>query len=303
MNALLPVLSFALLLGACASTAETAGRDQLTANVGIYPPPMPGAAPVRLGVPAFQVSEGVEAKVSPLAADQLVTLATNSQRFLVIERAQLGQLLREQNLEGIVTAGELAKPAQVRGVEWLLLGKVTSLRVKQSQTGSSFSLGSVPIPGALGSLGVFGVDNRDVAVKVECGIDLRVVDPSTGQTVVADFSEYDRTDRASSMGLQILGGKVDGTAGVQLSEDDQGRILRLALDDCLRKMLPKIDRAVQQRGAANATAEGPAAEKPVTEKPADGAPANGKPAQFCSSCGQRLAPGAKFCAGCGQPAR
>lgn len=286
--------TFSLLLGACASTTETAGRDQLTANVGIYSPPLPGASTVRLGVPAFRVADGVEAKVSPLAADQLVSLAANSQRFEVIERAQLGQLLQEQNLEGVVTAGELSRPAQVRGVEWLLLGKVTSLRVKQSQTGSSFNLGSVPVPGTYGALGLFGVDNKDVALKVECGVDLRLVDPTTGQTVVADFSEFDRTDRASSMGLQILGGNVDSNAAIQLGEDDQGRILRLVLDDCLRKMLPKIDRLLQQRGKQNAAGA-------TTATGTD--PAAPKPAQFCSSCGQRLSPGAAFCAGCGQAAK
>ncbi len=298
MNPLtITVLTCSLLLGACASTAETAGRDQLTANVGIYAPPIPGAATVRIGVPAFKVADGVEAKVSPLAADQIVSLAANSQRFEVIERAQLGQLLQEQNLEGIVTAGELSKPAQVRGVEWLLLGKVTSLRVKQSQTGSSFSLGSVPVPGTYGALGLFGIDNKDVVLKVECGVDLRLVDPTTGQTVVADFSEFDRTDKASSMGLQILGGNVDSNAVVQLGEDDQGRILRLALDDCLRKMLPKVDRLLQQRGKQDVAGAKPTGAIDGTDS------AMPKQAQFCSGCGQRLLPGAKFCAGCGQPAK
>ena len=158
--------------------------------------------------------------------------------------------------------------------------------------------GSVPVPGTYGALGLFGVGNQDVALKVECGVDLRLVDPTTGQTVVADFSEFDRTDTASSMGLQILGGNVDSNAAVQLGEDDQGRILRLALDDCLRKMLPKIDRLLQQRGKQSAAGQSPTGA--TTE---DTSPTVPKLAQFCSGCGQRLAPGARFCAGCGQPAK
>src|SRR5712671_3961516 len=192
------------------------------------------------------VNEGVEAKMSAIAADQITTLCANSQRFDVIERAQLDQLLKEQSLEGIVTGGELAKPAQVRGIEWILLGKVTSLRVKRSQTDSSFNLGSVPVPGSRGALGLFGLKNDDVVLKVECGVDLRLVDPSTGKTVVADFSEFDRTDAASAMGLQILGGNTGSGANIQVNADDEGRILRLALDDCMRKLLPKVDRALQQ---------------------------------------------------------
>ncbi len=290
--------SLCLLLVACTSNAETAGRDGLTAGVGVYPPPMAGAPTVRLGVPAIAVAEGIEAKVSLLAADQLTTLAANSQRFEVIERAQLGQLLQEQNLEGIVTAGELARPAKVHGVEWLLLGRVTSLRVKQSQTGSSFNLGSVPVPGAYGAaLGLFGVGNREAEVKVECGIDLRLVDPSTGKTVVAGFSEFNRTDRASSMGLQVLGGRADADASIQISEDDQGRILRLALDDCLRKMLPKVDQALQQRGKADAQT---ATDQPAGAVAAVADTSGVAKAAFCSGCGHRPAAGAKFCTDCGQ---
>lgn len=284
-------LFLAAVLGACASTGESASRDQMTANVGLYPPPASDLQRVRLGVPAFTVAEGVEQKVSPLAADQITTLCANSQRFDVIERTQLDQVLKEQSLEGIVVGSEIARPAQVRGVEWLLLGKVTSLRVKQTDTGSSFNLGSIPIPGAAGQgLGLFGINNRDTVLKVECGVDLRLVDPSTGATVVADFSEFDRTDKASAMGLQILGGRVGAEAAIQVSEDDQGRILRLALDDCVRKMLPKIDRALRQRMPTATTAALPGTT--AKETPAAGA--------FCSSCGGKLAQAAKFCAGCGQ---
>jgi len=184
-----------------------------------------------------------------------------------------------------VKGSELVQPAQVRGVEWLLIGKVTSLRVKRTATGSSFNLGSVPVPGAFGAaLGLFGVGNSDTALQVECGVDLRLVDPTTGAVLVADFSEFDRTDSASAMGLQILGGKTDSNASIELGADDQGRILRLALDDCLRKMLPRIDRALQQR------AHGPAGADAIAAVDT---------ASFCSGCGTRLATGAQFCTGCG----
>lgn len=249
------VLLLSVLLPGCASTHQSAGRDSLTAHVGVYPPPASDQPRARIAVPAFLVADGVEAKIAALAADQLGSLALNTMRFDVVERSQLDQLLREQGLEGIVRADEMAQPAQVRGVEWLLLGRVTSFRVVQNETGSTFNLGSIPVPGTHGALGLFGVGNRDVELKVECGVDLRLVDPSTGATVVADFSEYDRTDGASAMGLQVLGGQVGANADVRIGDDDQGRILRLALDDCIRKMLPKVDRALQQRAAALADAK------------------------------------------------
>lgn len=292
MNTRALLLSGLAFLTACASTSESANRDQLTAMVGIYPPPQPNQARVRIGVPQFAVHEGIEAPISALAADQAATLATNSQRFDVIERAQLGKLLDEQGLEGIVAQGEMARPAQVRGVEWLLLGKVTSLRIKQDQTGSSFNLGNVPIPGTFGSLGLFGVNNQDTVLKVECGVDLRLVDPSTGMTVCADFAEYNRVDQASAMGLQVLGGNVGSEASIQVSQDDQGRILRLALDDCLRKMLPKVDRMLQQRQVGETTTPTATTAVSSTNTPTG-------TTKFCSQCGGKLDGSAKFCAGCG----
>ncbi|HLQ36391.1 MAG TPA: hypothetical protein VK348_01220, partial [Planctomycetota bacterium] len=55
-------VAFSVLLAGCASTKEGAGRDQMTAQVGVYSPPAPGQQPIRIGVPAFMVNEGVEAK-------------------------------------------------------------------------------------------------------------------------------------------------------------------------------------------------------------------------------------------------
>lgn len=244
-------LSLLLLAGACASTSESAGRDHLTEHVGRFSPPAGDLVRARIGVPQFRVQgKNAPANAAQVAADQLTTLAMGTQRFDVIERAQLDLLLKEQGLEGVVAGSELAKPAQVRGVDYLLIGRITNLRVKRASTGTSFNLANVPIPGAQGALGLFGIKNRDKQVKVECGVDLRLVDPSTGQTAVADFSEFDRTENAGAFGLQILGGDITAESDLQISEDDYGRILRLALDDCLRKMLPKVDATLRQRNAA-----------------------------------------------------
>ena len=131
----------------CASSSESAGGDTLTSNVGKYDPPPSGAARPRVGVPPFSVQAGQGfsggGDLNELAADQMTTLLDNSERFSVIERAQLQKLLDEQNLEGIVVPGEMAKSAQVRGVDYLLLGKVTNLRVKKEDKSRAFGLGQV----------------------------------------------------------------------------------------------------------------------------------------------------------------
>src|SRR5262249_14708363 len=151
-----------------------------------YPPGPSGVNHPKVGVPAFAVTTAGgfsnNGDLNGLAADQMTTLLDQSDRFKVIERAQLQKLLDEQNLEGIVKPGELAKQGQVRGVDYLLLGKVTDLRVKKEKKGNSFGLAQ------LGNLaGAGAVNNTETIITTECGVDIRFVDPTTGELMTSNF--------------------------------------------------------------------------------------------------------------------
>ncbi|HSZ55709.1 MAG TPA: CsgG/HfaB family protein [Tepidisphaeraceae bacterium] len=293
---------------ACSHSSESASRDTLTANVGQYPPGPSGVNKPRVGVPPFDVTTagGFSMSGDPnnLAADQMTTLLDQSERFAVIERAQLNQLLKEQNLEGIVRSAELAKQGQVRGVDYLLLGKVTNLRVKTEKKGNSFGLAQ------LGNIaGGAEVNNSDTEITTECGVDIRLVDPTTGEMMTSNFSEFKRTDSAGSMGVAILGANAQSSADIQLSEDDKGKILRLALDDSLRKSLPKIDKFLRNQPAKTADSAAPVTSAPPANNPppasgGNAAPANTNNAQvagkkFCPNCGTANPIDAKFCSKCG----
>ena len=298
------VLIGAGLMG-CSHSSESASRDTLTGSVGQYPPPPSGVNRPRVGVPPFSVTTsggifGGGSDVNSLAADQMTTLLDQSDRFRVIERAQLQKLIDEQNLEGIVKPGELAKPGQVRGVDYLLLGKVTNLRVKRETKGNEFGLAQVG--GGVVNLGGADVKNNQVDITTECGVDIRLVDPTTGELMTSNFSEFKRTDSASSMGLSILGANAQSNADVQLSEDDKGKILRLALDDALRKSLPKIDHFLRNqptKSQDNAPPQGGA--PPANSSTAS--PTGGNTAvaskKYCPHCGAENAADAKFCVKCG----
>jgi len=295
----------------CAESKESASRDTLTADVGKYPPPPAGAPRPRVGVPPFSVqaqgSFGSGKDVDSLAADQMSTLLEESERFRVIERTQLDKLLKEQNMEGIVRPGEMAKPGQVRGVDYLLIGKVTNLRVKNEKKERGFGLANVG-----GMFGAADIKKKDVVITTECGVDIRFVDPTTGEVWVANFSEYKRSDTAGAMGVQILGANATSDADIQISEDDKGKILRLALDDAFKKMLPKIDKKlksgdVKSAGDAGSSSLGssggammntPAAGAPMSA-PSGGGEQPVAAKRFCSECGKEVPPGTKFCPHCG----
>ena len=147
------------------------------------------------------------------------------------------------------------------------------------------------------AIGGLDIDSEKVEMKVECGVDLRLVDPSTGAVFDASFAEYTRTDKASAFGIQVLGVGADADAEIEMSDDDRGLITRLAFDDALRKMLPSLDRKLLTR-----TREMQAGAVPVAATEAAPASEVASPktaSAFCSGCGTKLATGAAFCNGCG----
>jgi curli biogenesis system outer membrane secretion channel CsgG len=299
-------LALALSIGAgaflgCTSSKETAQGDTLTANVGQYPPAPSGVTKPRVGVPPFAVKTaggfgGGKGEMNDIAADQMTTLLDQSDRFQVIERAQLQKLLDEQNLEGIVKPGELAKTGQVRGVDYLLIGKVTNLRVKNESKDSGFGLAKV---GGLINAGGFDYKKKDIAITTEAGVDIRLVDPTTGAILCSNFSEYKKTDSASSVGIDVLGGSANSGADIQISEDDKGKILRLALDDAFRKSLPKIDKFLKNQPAKSASSDATPVRTATPSAPV-AAPAQTAGKKFCSECGKEVPVGTKFCPHCGK---
>jgi len=273
-------------LASCATTSESASADTMTAHVGIYTPPPPGATRPKVGVPPFSVTgKAAKKEMNAVAADTMSTLMVQSNRFLVIERAQLDTLLAEQNLSGIVKPGELAASGQVNGVDMLLIGRVTNFRSKIVNTKTGFGLGKL----GLGDIGLGAGDYKkdDVTITTECGVDIRLVDPTSGAVAVANFSEFKREDKATAIGVEVLGFNATADADMRISDDDHGKLLRLALDDALRKTLPMIDNYLATNYAA-----------PVTPPTAPAA-ATSTATAFCSQCGGGLAAEAKFCGACG----
>jgi curli biogenesis system outer membrane secretion channel CsgG len=156
--------------------------------------------------------------------------------------------MREQELEGIVDPNELAAPGKVRGVDYLFLGKITNFRVKREKTKTGTGVAKVG-----DFLGGFDLDKEKTRITVDCGVDLRLVQPTTGSTIAASFGEYKRTDSVSALGIEVLGARAEAEAELDIDEDNQGKILRLAIDDAVRKMLPHVDRKLMQKQRAKAT--------------------------------------------------
>lgn len=292
-------LSLLLFLNGCASTGETAQRDRVTENIDSFSSPPSGVDRLRVGVPPFETNDkdifGYSVtgnELSQLAADQMTTLMFKTGRFRVIERAQMNQLLREQNLEGIVKDGELAKMGQVRGIDYMLLGKITNFRIKREDTSTDYGVGGRISRELLDGI-AGGFRKNTTRITTEVGVDIRLVNPSTGEVEMAEFSEYERTDTADSMGINLAGLRGGGNSAVQVGEDDAGQVLRLAFADALKKAMPQIDRVLIEDSRKNNG--GGASVTPAADEGGETAAA-----AFCANCGTKLRAGAKFCPGCGQ---
>jgi curli biogenesis system outer membrane secretion channel CsgG len=331
----------------CAGTKDTASKDKLTENVGRYSPPPSSVGDEdkpKVGVPSFVIQSvpgqftGNKTELAQNAADQMTTLLVESGRFNVVERAQVEQLLKEQDMEGIVRPDQAAKAGQVLGTDYLLLGKVTNFRVKQSQTKSGVDVGGIGgmVGGGRFGAGSTGFDKKNQQITTEIGVDIRLVDSSTGQIAIAKQSEFNRTDSADAMGVSVFGMGGHSDAQITIEQDDAGRLLRLAFDKAVREMLPEVDRKILSKGARakknaasakvnevrsrptraaavaaeqaddaaapdaaapDADADAPA---PAAKAPAPAGKSNTAAAKkFCPECGEALAAGAKFCPKCG----
>lgn len=131
-------------------------------------------------------------------ADQLTTALFNSNRFIVLERQTLGDVMMEQDLgaSGRISKGTAAPIGQIEGAELLITGAVTEFDANAS--GSRGSAG-----GFLGN--VVGAISGAVR-KAHMAIDVRVIDAKTSRILAATSVEGSSTD-------VNLGGAVGGYFG------------------------------------------------------------------------------------------
>src|SRR5919204_1762958 len=108
-------------------------------------------------------------------AAQLATALAASGQFIVVERAELSSVLREQELglQKIVSKDTAAQPGQMLGAQLLVRGSVTEFEQRAGGGGLRVGVGTGVLGGTIGAQTTTGV----------VGIDLRLIDTTTGQVV------------------------------------------------------------------------------------------------------------------------
>jgi len=267
MKRITTVLALIVLAGCGTSSSETVTREKMP-DVGNYPPPPAGATTrLRAGVVEFADKSG--ARVADAAGEQLETLAVSSRRFNLIDRMAMKTLIKEQSLEGIVDPAELAKSGKIRGVDYMFIGSVTNFALKTEKTANHGGAFDRLIPGAA----PLKIDTSKTIITTDIGVDIKLVNTTTGEIVSKQFGEVKKELSASAWGVRVLGIGGDARNNVQVDRDSQGKLMRYAVDEALRKMLPDIDDKISHPAA-----------------------------QVCPKCKTEFAPGANFCTKCGKGA-
>ena len=202
------IVGIALLVGlvalfiSCAPTAEvtsgTGGPSIGQAQAEYYNGPKARIAVARFDVKAAKAHDIYGyAQIGDGLAEMLTTELFNTNRFIVLERQQLEDILKEQDLgaSGRVRPETAAPIGLVEGAYILFYGAVTAFEPNYRGGGGGFV-----IPGLNVGLG-------GAAKQAYMAIDLRLVDTRTSRILAATTVEGKSTDYGAIFGAVIGGGK------------------------------------------------------------------------------------------------
>mgnify|MGYP001160586861 CR=1 FL=1 len=193
-----------------------------------------GGLKKRLAVVDFEDKTGHGAwHIGSGMADMLTTALVKSGKFMVIERQQLEQVMKEQSLglTGAVTPQSAAQIGKLLGVELIVLGSVNEFGEKQSSVGGSV--------GSKLSKGMFGLNKVGVDTKTaRVGLDIRLVNTTTGEIVAADGIAEEESKKGLDVGTDDFAFSNDSRFDETLS----GKATRKAVNKVVEMIIGAMDK-------------------------------------------------------------
>jgi len=226
-----------MALGLAGCATENTNLAEALATLA-RPPigPKKRIAVARFDASAVAAQYGGGDTVGGLAA-QLTTALVNSGHFIVVERTELAGVLREQEmaLQKIVSKETAAQVGGVLGAQLLVAASVTEFN--QAASGGGFRVGGgggggsrsgsgfgIGIPGLGGGLGgALGLETVSGVV----GIDIRLIDTSTGQVLQSYRAEATVEQRGVSADVDV---KQVSFGGDAFKKTALGEATRQAID-------------------------------------------------------------------------
>lgn len=147
-------------------------------------------------MPLENVSGSNAENVAEIMTEQLIVAIQNGGQYTVVERLQMGAILREQGFQNIaVDPAQAVEIGKLLGANYSLIGKVTMASTTDNSAGNL--LGALAKAGLSGdeidgsaALGILaGMLNNSNAVTGHIDLDVRFVDNETGEIIFAKSFE------------------------------------------------------------------------------------------------------------------
>lgn len=157
--------------------------------------------------------------------------ATN--RFIVLERQAIGDVLMEQDFgaSGRVKQETAPRIGEIEGADLLIMGTITEFEPGTSGAGGGIG-GIIPLPGrriGVGALGG-GIKTSHVAMII------KVIDAKTGRRIASEQVEGRATDIGGLTGM--AGGPLAGAFG-GYSKTPMEKAIRVAIEEAVRLIVAK----------------------------------------------------------------
>ncbi len=140
-------------------------------------------------MPLENVSGYTEQKVAEIMTEQLIVAIHSSGIYTVVEREQLGTVLREQGFQNIaVDPNKAVELGKLSGADYTLVGKVTMADGKTDELSDALStIGKIVALGKIfnGEDGNFGNIPEAKKSEFKISVELRFIDNTTGEIVLA----------------------------------------------------------------------------------------------------------------------
>lgn len=165
-------------------------------------------------------------------AAQLVTALVQSGHFIVVERAELANVLREQIMgkQKIVSKGTAAQVGRILGAQLLVRGSVTEF--EQEAGGMGLNVG-IPLPG-LGGLKLGGE-----TVSGHVAIDLRLIDTTSGQII----QSHRAVGKSSKSGVAVnISTQSVVLGGDAFKKTPLGLAVRQAIEQAVLKIIQTMEK-------------------------------------------------------------
>ncbi|HZL37667.1 MAG TPA: zinc-ribbon domain-containing protein [Tepidisphaeraceae bacterium] len=280
----------ALAVGGCAGAPKASQTEEFFAIPGHYPAAPMGASRPRVGVPAptVSVATGIASDVNPgqIAADQLFWMLDEADRFNLIERIRLAALMQEQDPGNATRPGRLPHPIALRGIDYLLVCTLSNLSIRGADLPATVSVANVE--------SLLRIKAPKPRITTTCQIEMRLVNPATGAVAASVRDDFRRVCSPEGIGLSFSNPR-EPFGELRLNKQQATQVVRVALDDAMRKFLPRIDLIL------SAPASGLAASAPAVQGGSLAhAKANSNAARIqCPECGYECSDDDEFCPNCG----